>query len=262
MKLRNLAALLLSSTVLFSTSVKAAEPLNNPDSKWMVMLGVGAATVPEYIGAEDHEFLVLPAVVVDYEFHEKNHLFINTFKGAGYEYRGERVFWGVKGGWRRGRDDNDSELLEGMGDLDDTATAGFHAGLNFGPFSLMAEYDAGLDNNNDGVLTTFSAKYKMRSVERPMSGYIKAKAVYGDDAYHDAYFGVSDAVATPTRPEYEAEAAFVGVGLNAGIDYLLADHHYFRLDAGYMSLSNDVTNSPIVEEDHQYNAAVSYGYKF
>ena len=262
MNLKRLGALLLCGTILSVSSAAYATDHYDEDSNWHVMLGMTAGTVAEYTGAEDQEFLVLPAVVIDYEFHEKNHLFINTFQGAGYRYDGDLITWGVKGGWRRGRDDNDSELLAGMGDLDDTFTAGFFAGLNLGPFQLMADYDAGLDNNNDGVLTTFSGRYTMRSVDKPMSGYVQVKAVYGDDAYHENYFGVTQADVTPDRALYEGEAGFVGVGANAGVDYLLADQHYFRLDVGYMDLATDVTKSPLTEENYEYSAFVTYGYKF
>lgn len=244
------------------------ENLIQSDSKWDVMLGVTAATVAEYPGAEDQEFIGLPAIVVDYEFRENNHLYINTLqdsgsdfmKGAGYEFNGERIIWGIKAGWRKGREQGDSEKLIDLGDVDSTFTAGFYGGLHFGPLRLLAEYDAGLDNNNDGVLTTFSARYNMVSVDKPMSGFIGVKTVYGDDAYQDAYFGVD----TPRvgRPAYEADAGFVKYGVFGGIDYLLADHHYFRLDGNYMSLSTDATDSSIVEENYDFGAFVSYGYKF
>jgi outer membrane scaffolding protein for murein synthesis (MipA/OmpV family) len=260
MKFVPLSAMLLCGTILSLAAPSYARDAWESDDKLDVMIGVSAATVAEYAGAEDQEFLVLPAVVVDYEFHENNHLFVNTFKGAGYEFDGERIVWGLQSKWRRGRDDNDSQLLAGMGDLDDTFTAGFYGGLDFGPFRVLAEYDAGLDNNNDGVLTTFSARYNMESVERPMTGYVSAKAVYGDDAYHDAYFG-SEGLAG-VRPFYEADAGWVGVGINAGVDYLLAEHHYFRFDTEYMGLSTDVTNSPLTEGSYQYSAKMTYGYKF
>lgn len=262
MSLKRLSALLACSALLALPSAAKAEGQYGDDSKWDVLLGITAGTTAEYIGAEDQEFLVLPAVVVDYEFHENNHLFVNTFEGAGYKFNGERIVWGVKAGYRRGRDDNDSERLAGMGDLDDTFTGGFFAGLNFGPFQVLADYDAGLDNNNDGVLTTLSAKYTMHSVDKPMSGYLKVKAVYGDDAYHENYFSVTPDQVTADRPLYEGQAGWVGVGLGAGMDYLLADHHYFRMDLGYMDLGNDVTKSPLTEESYEYNAFMTYGYKF
>ncbi|MCS5595810.1 MAG: MipA/OmpV family protein [Pseudomonadota bacterium] len=271
MNLNRLSMMAASCAVLLGALPAQAgykENLIQSDSKWDVMLGITAATIAEYPGAEDQEFIVLPAAVIDFEFREKNHLFINTLrdsgaehmKGLGYEYNGDRIVWGVKSGWRSGRDEGDSEKLVGMGNLDSTFTAGFYGGFNFGPVRLLAEYDAGLDNNNDGVLTTFSARYNMASVDKPMSGYIMGKVVYGDDAYQDAYFGVDTPIAG--RPTYEAEAGFVKFGVQGGVDYMLADHHYFRLDANYMSLSNDVTNSPIVEENYDFGAYLSYGYKF
>jgi outer membrane scaffolding protein for murein synthesis (MipA/OmpV family) len=262
MKFKLLSTLYLCGALLTSPAALAASDSSQTDSKWNVMIGLGVGSIPQYMGSKDHDVVAIPAVVIDYEFHKKNHLFVNSYKGAGYEFAGDHIIWGAKVDWRRGRDSEDSQIFTGMDDIDDSATGGFYAGLKLGELTLMAEYAAGLDNNNDGVLNTLSAKYALHSLSRPMNGYVGVKAVYGDDAYNESYVGVSDVNATADRPLYEGEAGFVRMGVVGGVDYLLNDHHYFRLDTSYMALPSHVTDSVLVDEDYEYSALVSYGYKF
>tara|TARA_R110002124_G_scaffold129483_1_gene290922 strand:- start:222734 stop:223570 length:837 start_codon:yes stop_codon:yes gene_type:complete len=262
MKSKLLSTLLLCGALLVSPAAYAGDDFTQTDEKWDVMIGLSVASVPQYSGAKDQDFIAIPAVVIDYEFHKNNHIFINSYKGAGYEFAGDHFIWGVKLDWRRGRDSEDARILTGMPDVDSTVTGGFYGGLKLGELTLMAEYAAGLDNNNDGVLNTLSAKYALHSVTHPMNGYVGVKAVYGDDAYNESYAGVTDRFVTADRPLYEGEAGFVRVGVIGGVDYLLEDHHYFRLDTSYMSLPSGVSDSPLAGESHEYSALVSYGYKF
>jgi hypothetical protein len=52
------------------------------------------------------------------------------------------------------------------------------------------------------------------------------------------------------------------MGVVGGVDYVLNDHHDFRLDTTSRVLPSDGTDSVRVDEDNEYSALVSYGYKF
>ena len=75
------------------------------------------------------------------------------------------------------------------------------------------------------------------------------------------YFGVGAADATATRPRYEPDA---GLGLELGLTvaYPFAERHTLRLEAVAELVSDEVSDSPIVERSSRGRIGVGYLFRF
>lgn len=250
-----------------------AEPLRG-------RVGVGISALPDYEGSDDYSAAAFPLIDI-----EKPGTFfvkgasINTNDGlasAGITvfhitYSGEsnhntQLLFGPLIRVYRGRDEDDNEILNDMGNIDASAGVGGFMTLSSGPlwFNLAAAtQDAG--DNNDGLLVTLDAAYTS-SVSNQLALSSGLSTSWADDDYMQGYFGVTNTQAANTGlTQFNGKAGFKDIGVNFRATYTLSKQWIIDGQVGYWRLLNDAADSPIVDKEgsaNQVRGLVGLSYQF
>jgi outer membrane protein len=235
------------------------ERFNNekPQKNWSLIVGAGAIYQPEYEGSDKFEIAPVPFVVFTYGEWlaiDPTGITITALEHDGFALA-------AKVGYEGGRDEDDADRLNGLGDIDFAATVGAKASYNWNGFELYAAVDQTIDGS-ESLIGTFGVEYQAPVTERLILG-AGVEAVVANDKHMEAYFGVNAAQAASSGlPEYEAEAGLKRVNVSASAIYMLSENWLVRGEAGLGILTGDAADSPIVEEKLQPSASLFVGYKF
>lgn len=218
-------------------------------------LGVGAiGRGSPYVDSDSNVLRFIPAI---------------TYFGERLQWAGPRLRYGLAGSgklrlaltasYRIGvYEEDDSPLLEGLGDRDDTLLAGFgliYEGPGGTELGLRYEHDV-LDRIGGGTAT-------LRLSRGFQTGNVRLVPVFGvnwlseDLGNHD--FGVPQSAAKTGRPAYSVGNS---VSLETGIGGFveLTENWRVAFSLAVEFLDDDVTDSPIVDDDRVTKgfAAVTY----
>jgi outer membrane scaffolding protein for murein synthesis (MipA/OmpV family) len=168
---------------------------------------------------------------------------------------------GPLGGYNLGRDEDDDDALDGLGNVDGGVVAGAFAGYRFGPVLLDVSFHNTFGDDG-GYQIRFGAE-----AERPLSERFlltaRVGATYADDDYMSNYFGVSLGQSLSSGlPEYDAEAGFKDVHVELGLKAELDAHWSARASVRYSRLIGDAADSPIVESEDQVMGLIGLSYRF
>jgi MipA family protein len=168
---------------------------------------------------------------------------------------------GPLAGYNLGRDEDDDDHLEGLGDVDGGVVAGGFVGYKLGPVLFDASFHNTFGDDG-GYLIRLGAE-----VERPLSDRVmltaRIGATYADDDYMQNYFGVSvEQSADSGLGAFDAEAGFKDVFAEVGLKAQLDAHWDLRGSVRYSRLVGDAADSPIVETEDQFTGLVGVSYKF
>lgn len=257
-----------ASTVLAadaSLSDQAQEPpfdqerFNNEAVKpsWSLIIGAGGIYEPEYEGSDEFKFSPVPLVIFTYgEWLEidPTGATITALRNGGFSLAG-------KVGYETGRDQDDHDRLNGLGDIDFAATVGAKAAYTWDAFEFYAALDQTIEGS-ESLIGTVGVEYSAPVTERLMIG-AGAEVVVANDKHMQAYFGVNAAQAAASGlSEYKAEAGIKRVNVSASATYGLSEDWFIRGEAALGILTGDAADSPIVEKKLQPSASIFVGYKF
>jgi len=228
-----------------------------PKRNWYLILGAGAIYEPEYEGGDEFKVQPIPVVIFTYgEWLEidPTGVTITPFRHDGFALA-------AKVGYEGGRDEDDADRLNGLGDIDFAATVGAKASYNWNGLELYASVDQTIDGS-ESLIGTFGAEYQAPVTEQLILG-AGAEAVVANDKHMEAYFGVdAEQAARSGLSEYKAEAGLKRVNVSASATYLLSENWMVRGEASLGILTGDAADSPIVEEKLQPSTSLFVGYKF
>ena len=156
-------------------------------------------------------------------------------------------------------DYRDNNQLAGLQEREATVEAGFYVNhtTDTGRFSFSVLTDLG--SEHDGQRATASYTYDLQAGNWRINPTIGAQWMSSDIVNHQ--YGVSAAESTATRAAFEAGGA---LNLFAGVRarYDITEHWEFGASTGFTILSDNITDSSIVEEDYGYHGSLSMSYKF
>ena len=243
-------------------------------------IGLGIGTYPEYEGSDHYAATALPLINI-----RKPGVYflkggsINTNDGlasAGltllhfsYSEESNRRMQLAIGPLLRaynGRDESDSNVLNGLGDIDQNI--GIGGFMEFSAGSWMANITVSpqdVGNDKDGLLATFDIAYST-----PVSDSLKISTglvtSWGDDDYMQGYFGVTDTQAARSGlSRFDSKAGFKDVGIQIKASYVITSRWVLEGQVGYWRLLNDAADSPIVKGEgsaDQVRGLVGLSYKF
>ncbi len=252
-----------------------------PDSiDFQGSVGVAAGVVPDYEGSNDYAAAALPLIDIS----QPGFLFLkgasvnpndglatvgwNAFNFA-YSVGSEeklRLSLGPLARYSGGRDQDDNDALNGLGDIDGSVGAGGFFEANAGPWSAdvtVVPQDAG--DSGDGILVAFGAKYTARLND----GFVVSTGIsssWGDDDYMQGFYGVtSGQAASSGLAQFDADSGLKDVGVQLGASYEMAENWLVSGQAGYQRLLNDAADSPLVDDrgsPHQFRALFGVAYRF
>lgn len=240
-----IAVLVLMGLTLIATDAHAGE--------WGLGIGV-AAQQPPQVGTRT-ETVVLP-----FPCYQGERLNLD-FGSIGYALvKTDRVQFAVQGQLRfDGYDPSDSKALNGLRERDVTLDAGFSvaAGDKWGiaSFSIMADA-LGV---HKGYEISAGYQYPIQFGRWTLVPGITAK--WPSEELVEYYYGVRLDEATPDRPAYSGKAVLnASAALNAS--YTITDSWELIGGAEYTRLGDGITDSPVIEKDHEVIMYSAIVYRF
>jgi outer membrane scaffolding protein for murein synthesis (MipA/OmpV family) len=228
---------------------------------WNIGLGAGMISAPLYLGAEDYQVRLLPAV----DFAYRNRVFFNFYEGLS-AYLHNRGDFRLKAGiaYQPGRDQDDDESLQGTGDIGDAAVYNLGAEYQLGlytAFVSLRQHDGGTDGRQ--LHAGIQAFYALREERTSPRLLFNLTVNYSDEKFMQGYFGVdSEQSAASGLPVYSADAGIASVRAGATGFYPLT--RYWRITAilQYRKLVGDAADSPLVLDEDQLFGGIFAGYRF
>jgi outer membrane protein len=172
---------------------------------------------------------------------------------------------GPVAGYNFGRDDDDADLIEGIGDVDDGLVLGAFAGYSFQPFFVDIAYTSQVTGEDDaGYQVKFAAGVEQALTER-IGLTTTLSTAYASEDYMDTYFSISPAQAASSvenLPAFEAADGFKNVGIDVALDYRFTERATFTASAGYSRLIGDAADSPVTASEDQFRGGIGLTYTF
>ena len=238
-----------------------------PEDEWAITgakVGGILVVMPKYEGSDEYEVLGAPYI-------------LPTFAGGpGFfsrvDARGlddvrfnlidrDGFVAGPLGGYTFGREEDDGDRLENLGDIDGGVVVGGFVGYRLGPVLFDASYHQFFDDS-EGYQIRFGAEVERQVGERvTLTGRIGA--TYADENYTQTYFGISDEQSADSGLDaHDADAGFKDVHVQVGIKADLDERWSARASVRYSHLLGDAGDSPVVESEDQFMGLVGLSYKF
>lgn len=238
---------------LASAAIAQTRP-EAPKGDWQVSTGALVGYAPAYEGADKYKVMALPLIDVTW----RERVFLSTMNGLGaWAYRHNGFSVGGALGYEFGRDESlDRSELDGLGDVDAAAQARLLAEYRRGPLRLDAALARALGGSDGTTLRVgASMAYPLGDKLRLMPGIA---AVWADENYMDAYFGVTAAQSALSRARlgtaagksrFDAKAGVKNVDLTLMAMYPLTQNWMLRGGGGLRFLVGDAADSPISKRD-------------
>lgn len=197
-------------------------------------------------------------------------------------YRGERLQWlgpqllyafYLEGPWTvsghatlqfPAYEEDDAEILRGLGDRSYTLLSGFHLRYELNRrWELASRLNVESLGAHDGVQWTQSLKRNVGSPRGPfpLFGSVALELVAQDANWTDDFVGVPADKSRPGRPAYSPGAtAFPAIGLTAV--YRLNSTWSLFATSRFDFLPSEWSNSPLIEKDHRFQILTALQYSF
>lgn len=260
------AAALMWIGVLLPSSGVAQEPAKADApaahaaeaQNWSGRVGLGAGLAPAFEGSSDYDLIPMPQLEISW----RNWVSIGTRGLSVNVLRNKHVRFGGRLSYNRGRDQDDSAALRGLGDIDPTAEAGIFASLHFNDFTLKADFLHDIADSHGGMTGNLSLAYAV-SFGRKFRLSAGPRLGWANSPYTQTYFGVSAAQSARSGlARYDAGSGLKDYGLNATLSYSLNDNWSVVGLVSYKRLANAAADSPIVESPNQVFSGLLLSYRF
>lgn len=225
---------------------------------WNFSIGAFQSIHADYLGSDDYEGSTIP--FFDYTYTWDNHqtyTFVRSNEGVGIQTRLGQGIIGTSIGYRNERESSENKALDGLADIDETATANLFYRYGYNQYSGGFLISKGLKNENSGTTVKLHAGCNCKINENLYTS-LGAFAIWGDETYMDDYFGVKTSEATMSRPEYKASSGLLNYGIRAGLSYDLDEKQGLILNTSIYKLGDEAARSTFVEED--FGGSITFGY--
>jgi outer membrane protein len=242
------------STLELETGAKTAE------RDRIMVLGLGAAAVPDYEGSEDFKGVPAPLFRLIDPSGWYVELIGNTLRANLLPNPTWRL--GPMARYRAERGDVDNSKVDRMRTVDAAVEVGGFLGIDVNNWSLRVEAATDVADGHSGTLVGVNGGYTW-----PLERWrvtLNAFTTYADEDYMSAYFGVDarDAARSGLKT-YNADAGFKDVGATLVASYRLGGRWGVTGAVRYALLIGDAADSPVVDDEGDANqllgaALISY----
>lgn len=266
------AALCVPALLSASAPAAAQEPYDtygaydNGATGRSVGVGGVVAIKPKYEGSDEYDVYGFPVIIPQFggsvlgdrlKIGGADDVRYRLFEANGFEI-------GPLAGYAFGRDEDDGDLLRGLGDVDDGIVLGAYAGYRIGVVLLDVSYHHIVSGDDTGYQIRFGGE-----IEQPIASNAVVTArvggTFADDNYMDTYFGISGAQAASSvagLSMYDTSSGIKDVHVELGTRIDLTDRWQIRAGARYGRLVGDAADSPIVESENQFSGYLGAAYRF
>ena len=227
-----------------------------------VSLGGIALSRPDYEGADTSEFDILPLIDISMG----KSVFLNVERGLGvYLMNNSDLEFGGSLGYYEARNEDDSPILTGLGDIDGGIDGRIFAKLELERYSLSLQLQTDISGNHDGTLLIVGAGYSFGR-HTDVDWNVKASMTFADDNYIQSYFGITSAQSIRSGiTKFDGEGGLKDLALVTNISRRIDRHWSLKGVVGYQLLVADAARSPLVRtlgSEHQFQFGVGVTYKF
>ena len=272
LKMNKLYAMLVVAAVLLPFHATAED--GPPNQGWSYSIGVGAIAMPSYLGDDDIQILAIPIFSVTYS----DRFFASLFEGVGYNIlKNDNWRVGIVGKLDFGRKEDGSNPfivggdetndLEGLGDVDDTFELGGFVEFTVHPITMKVEARQGV-GGHEGLIGEVKVEYKDRGkiFQKPVYYAIGPEIKYADSSYHEAFFGVdARQSAASGLSRYTTDAGLLSYGVSGSIVVALTKHVSTLLFASVSQLGEEAADFSLVQErgsEQQGTIGLFINYRF
>jgi outer membrane protein len=241
-----------------SEDIDSAPGYEDPkDSKrrWSLSLGVAGGVSPDYEGSNDYETGFGPNFSLawrDTIFYKGKSLGANIINKKNFKA-------GPVLSWTSGRDDDDNDKLDGLGDVDSSIEAGGFVAYRNKPFRFRMEARQDVDSGHEGALVELSAGTTL-PLKKPLV-FAALGTTWASDDYMESFFGVdSKQSANSGLKKYKAEAGIKDVKIFVTAGYPITNRWRIGGKVEYKRLVGDAADSPIVDDENQFTAGFGLSY--
>lgn len=228
-------------------------------SDWTVTIGAFSFIGPEYEGSNDYDVGGVPIIEIDW----KGSVFLSTRDGIGVNVWNDKMFTlSTSIGYVGGRDEDVSNDLDGLGDIDGGAAAIVKGQVRLKGFDLTTRFSHQITEENTGYLVDFGLGYAFAA---PSGWLIRPglNASYASKQYTDKFFGVSAAQAANSGLDaFDADAGFKSVGAGVLAKYPLDSHWTVISQFKYDRLLGDAADSPVTQDKDQFLVGLGVTHTF
>ncbi|MEM9438925.1 MAG: MipA/OmpV family protein [Pseudomonadota bacterium] len=240
---------------------------------WGVSVSAGTILAPTYLGDDAYQLSAFPNIRVTYADR-----FFASLEGIGYNVindEGWRIGPIVKYNFGRDEDgDNplaiagdDTDDLDGLGDVDGTIEGGAFVEYEFEPFTAKVELRQGV-NGHEGFIGNAEIEYggSFSFADQMVIYSIGPQFTVVDNNYNDTFFGVdAGQSAASGLDEFDAEGGLLSYGVGGTLIVPVTDQVSTILFAEYDRLSGDAVDSSLVEDrgsENQGTVGLFISYQF
>lgn len=241
--------------VVLSTSVFAASTtgslteisgINTKQSKgFHGHVGLGAISLPEYLGGDDTEVKVLPLINVSYN----DRIYFKYNRLGAWLYKSDSgLRFGALVTQHRGIDEKDlADEFDGYGDRDDSTLAGLNVAYKAGRFSSQISALTDVSDNSEGTKLQVELGYTFLA-NRQYTLSANAKVENLDEDFVEYYYSNDDSA--------------VNYSLSLTGTYQLTQKWTLIGSVSTTALGDEISDSPIVEKDNPTMALIGAVYSF
>jgi outer membrane scaffolding protein for murein synthesis (MipA/OmpV family) len=234
-------AALTGAAVLLLVAVPAAA--QDSGGGYTITIGAGAQTYPKFPGSDSYGINPMP--IFGFRREGTPMPFEAPDDGIGPGILGHDSVFNFGPAIRFQGKREEDDVGAPVGDVGFTVEAGgFVEVAPIRNFRLRAELRQGL-GGHEGLVGDLGADFVIRD-ENTYIFSIGPRARWGDNDFHDAYFGVPFPIPASGLPAYDPGGGFYALGAVAGITYKLGRNWGVQGYAGYDRLIGDAADSPIV----------------
>ncbi len=218
-------------------------------------LGLGAAFSSNPYRGADSEIIPLPLLT-----YERERFFVRGTNVGYHLYKQKDLTLSLLGSYRMaGYDSGDSAFLQGMADRDGTLEAGLQASLetSLGQFRATLLSDVLDEHNGHEAKLTFSKRFPLQNFFVSPS----VSVIWQSGQLADYYYGVRATEATIARPAYQVDSSIL-MQLGLMMNYLFNERWSISGRIAVTRLADEISDSPIVEDDQVTSAFIGVGYRF
>ena len=223
--------------------------------KWTLRIGYAGGVSPEYEGSDDYGFgsgLNLAGSWRDTLFFKGKTLGANII-------RQKNLKAGPILAWTSGRDEDDDDNLEGLGDVDSSIEAGGFISYRYKPMRFRLEARQDIDSGHEGALVELSGGTTL-PFDRALL-FVSLGTTWASDDYMKSYFGIdSKQSANSGYKKYNAESGIKDVKVSVTSGYKISARWRIGGKFEYKRLVGDAADSPIIDDKNQYLAGFGLTY--
>ena len=226
------------------------------DRKWAISIGVAGGFAPDYEGSNDYEFGFGPNISASW----RDTIFYRGKSLGANLIRRENLKAGLILAKASGRDEDDNDKLEGLGDVDSGLEVGGFVSYKINSWRYKAEARQEVDSGHEGALVELSIGTNL-PFTKPLV-FVELGTTWVSDDYMESFFGIdAKQSANSGLDRHNAEAGIKDVNVSISAGYPITKRWRIGTMVEYKRLLGDAADSPIVDDKNQFTAGISLSYR-